>query len=47
MLKIHDARGVMGRRDFLEIGSLALGGLALPHLLATQALAAKQRICGR
>ena len=28
------------RRDFLRIGGLALGGLTLPHLLATQAAAA-------
>jgi len=41
MLRIHDARGVLGRRDFLRIGSLGLGGLSLANLLATQALGAK------
>ena len=41
MLKICDARGRLGRRDFLRIGSLGLGGLSLGNLLAAQALAAK------
>src|SRR5687768_9995489 len=41
MLRFHDSRPRLGRRAFLEVGSLALGGLALPQLLATQALAAK------
>jgi hypothetical protein len=35
MLTIHD------RRAFLRIGSLALGGLSLPHLLAARARAAE------
>src|SRR5207237_10865523 len=37
MLTIHD------RRSFLRIGSLALGGLSLPHLLAAKARAADTR----
>ena len=37
MLIIHD------RRSFLRIGSLALGGLSLPHLLAAKARAAESR----
>lgn len=41
MLAITDSRGTLGRRAFLQIGSLALGGLSLPQLLATKALAAK------
>ncbi|HTN74417.1 MAG TPA: DUF1501 domain-containing protein, partial [Pirellulaceae bacterium] len=32
------------RRDFLRIGGLALGGLTLPDLLTTQALAAAQGV---
>jgi uncharacterized protein DUF1501 len=41
MLRIHDARGCLGRRDFLRIGSLGLGGLSLANLLQTQAFGAK------
>ncbi len=37
MLTIHD------RRSFLRIGSLTLGGLALPHLLAAKARAAETK----
>jgi hypothetical protein len=37
MLTVHD------RRAFLRIGSLALGGLSLPHLLAAKARAAESR----
>src|SRR5437660_11056408 len=37
MLTIYD------RRAFLRVGSLALGGLALPHLLAAKARAADTR----
>lgn len=44
MLSFHDARSQFARRDFLRIGSLGLGGLALPHLLATQAAAAKTNL---
>jgi hypothetical protein len=40
MLSISSQRDVLGRRDFLRIGSLALGGLSLPQLLATRSLAA-------
>jgi hypothetical protein len=40
MLTIHDQRPGYGRRDFLRIGSLALGGMSLPGLLASRALAA-------
>jgi hypothetical protein len=36
MLTIHD-HDRFGRRDFLRIGSLALGGLSLPWWLSTQA----------
>ena len=39
MLSLSSSRGAIGRRDFLRIGSLALGGLSLPQLLATQSLA--------
>src|SRR5437868_3568000 len=34
MLSIGDSGGRFGRRDFLRIGSLSLGGLALPQLLS-------------
>src|SRR4051794_5951225 len=44
MLSIYDPRYGLGRREFLRIGSLALGGLSLPGLLATQAQAAPRRI---
>lgn len=44
MLKIHDARRGLGRRDFLRIGSLSLGGLSLANLLATNAAAAKESL---
>lgn len=45
MLTIGLGRGArdcsgMQRRDFLRIGTLSLGGLAFPHLLASQASAA-------
>lgn len=40
MLTIFDAQGRCGRRDFLRVGSLALGGLTLPGLLAARAAAA-------
>ncbi len=39
MLTIGDHDRRFGRRDFLKVGSLALGGLSLPQLLATKALA--------
>lgn len=41
MLTLHDDHGRWGRRDFLRVGSLALGGLTLPGVLAAQARAAK------
>lgn len=34
MLSFHDPRGRLNRRAFLQIGSLALGGLSLPQMLA-------------
>ena len=37
MLSIRDTHPRLGRRDFLRIGSLALGGLSLPGLLAARA----------
>src|SRR5262245_3170479 len=37
----HDRR--YHRRSFLKVGSLALGGLSLPHLLAAKAQAAETR----
>ncbi len=40
MLTLFDTSRRLGRRDFLRIGSLGLGGLTLPGLLATQAQAA-------
>jgi len=33
MLSLHDNSGRYGRRSFLNLGSLALGGLSLPQLL--------------
>src|SRR5438270_12552287 len=42
MLTLHDPR--FTRRAFLQIGSLALGGLTLPALLAEQARAASDRL---
>jgi hypothetical protein len=40
MLSIFDGRPGHSRREFLRIGTLGLGGLALPHLLGARALAA-------
>ncbi len=40
MLTLFDRNAKWGRRDFLRIGSLALGGLSLPGLLAARASAA-------
>src|SRR5262245_23618369 len=39
MLSLSSPCGSVGRRSFLRIGSLTLGGLSLPQLLATQSLA--------
>lgn len=44
MLRIFGGPARHGRRDFLRIGSLALGGLTLPQLLATQAAGAPGRL---
>ncbi|MEX2027223.1 MAG: DUF1501 domain-containing protein, partial [Pirellulaceae bacterium] len=41
MLSFTDARS--SRRAFLQVGSLALGGLTLPQLLAAKAQAAEQK----
>jgi hypothetical protein len=43
VLTIHDADHRYSRRAFLRVGSLALGGLALPGLLATRARAAENK----
>jgi hypothetical protein len=43
MLSIFDTRPGYSRREFLRIGTLGLGGLALPHLLGARALAAGNR----
>src|SRR6476660_2948628 len=40
MLTFFDRSRRFGRRDFLRVGSLGLGGLALPSLLAAKAQAA-------
>ena len=43
MLEFYDAGGRCGRRTFLKVGGLALGGLGLPGLLAARARAAEGR----
>jgi hypothetical protein len=40
MLSLFDCRPGYSRREFLRIGTLGLGGLALPHLLGGHGLAA-------
>jgi hypothetical protein len=40
MLSFHDPSGQFGRRDFLRVGSLALGGMSLPKLLEAGAAGA-------
>src|SRR5438045_3320691 len=40
MLRVRDARVCLGRRDFLRIGGLGLGGLSLANLLQIDAFAA-------
>jgi hypothetical protein len=47
MLTIHDGGRHHSRRAFLQIGSLALGGLTLPHLLAARAGEAKRLLTDR
>src|SRR5688500_13300217 len=42
MLRIHDARGMLGRRSFLEVGTLGLGGLSLASLLQAEAALASE-----
>lgn len=41
MLSFFDSRGVGSRRAFLQVGSLALGGLTLPQLLQSRAAEGK------
>ena len=36
MLTFHDSNARLGRRNFLQVGSLALGGLTLPQLIGLQ-----------
>jgi hypothetical protein len=43
MLSVFDSRPGYSRREFLRIGSLGLGGLCLPQLLAGRALANGER----
>jgi uncharacterized protein (DUF1501 family) len=43
MLSVFDADGRWNRRSFLQVGSLGLAGLTLPHLLAAKARAAEAR----
>ena len=47
MLTVSDTRPRYGRRAFLRIGTLSLGGLSLPGLLATQAAEQKRLLSGR
>jgi hypothetical protein len=44
MLSIYERHGGLGRREFLKIGSLALGGMSLPGLLATRAQAGSPKV---
>ena len=37
MLRISDSRGLLGRRDFLRVGGLGLGGLSLANMLQASA----------
>ena len=45
MLSFSDSYGSLGRREFLKIGSLALGGLTLPGMLAARAAAGLASSC--
>ena len=47
MLRIDGGPTRHGRREFLRVGSLALGGLTLPQLLATDAAAAGRLTTGK
>jgi hypothetical protein len=47
VLTISDRDHCFNRRDFLKIGSLALGGLSLSGLLAARAAEDKQRVTGK
>ena len=44
MLALHDGNGKWNRRAFLQVGSLALGGLSLPGLLSARAAAEAKRL---
>src|SRR5260370_40603355 len=46
MLTIFDSNQRFNRRSFLKVGSLALGGLSLPGLLAAKASAAEAKRLG-
>jgi hypothetical protein len=47
MLAIHDQDSRLNRRAFLRIGSLALGGLSLPGLLAARAATSRSLLTDR
>ena len=44
MLTIFDQKARMGRRSFLRVGSLGLGGLTLSDLLAVKARAESRQL---
>src|SRR4051794_36251334 len=47
MLTFHDANSRYSRRAFLQVGSLALGGLSLPGLLQARAAEGKRLVTDR
>jgi uncharacterized protein (DUF1501 family) len=47
MLSIFDSNRVGSRRSFLQVGSLALGGLTLPGLMQTRAAEGKHLVADR
>jgi hypothetical protein len=47
MLRIFDGQQPLARREMLRIGSLALGGLSLPSLLAAKAAADENPLSGK
>ncbi len=47
MLTLFDSNRRSGRRDFLRVGGLGLGGLSLPSLLSARAEAASQMVKDR